>query len=116
MAVALSVWSRKVQRQFTAGKGKCVMEEFANSLDKIVETFERNIIEKALKDVSGNQTKAASALGITKRKIQYKIVKYGIDYLAIKEEYGMQGHTAHSQRQFINANEDNKHYHGHLQP
>ena len=60
------------------------MEEFANSLDKIVETFERNIIEKALKDVSGNQTRAASALGITKRKIQYKIVKYGIDFRAIK--------------------------------
>jgi transcriptional regulator with PAS, ATPase and Fis domain len=52
------------------------MAEFINSLDKTVEIFERNIIEKALKDVSGNQTKAASALGISKRKIQYKICKY----------------------------------------
>jgi DNA-binding NtrC family response regulator len=63
------------------------MAEFINSLDKTVEIFERNIIEKALKDVSGNQTKAASALGISKRKIQYKICKYGIDFRAIKEEY-----------------------------
>jgi DNA-binding NtrC family response regulator len=63
------------------------MAEFINSLDKTVEIFERNIIEKALKDVSGNQTKAALVLGISKRKIQYKICKYGIDFRAIKEEY-----------------------------
>ena len=64
------------------------MEELGNSLDKVVEIFEKNIIEKALKDSRGDLTNAAFLLKITKRKIQYKIAKYGIDYQAIKAEYG----------------------------
>jgi DNA-binding NtrC family response regulator len=84
-------------------KGRCIMAEFINSLDKTVEIFERNIIEKALKDVSGNQTKAASVLGISKRKIQYKICKYGIDFRAIKEEYGAQEHALRSDRRLSHA-------------
>ena len=79
------------------------MAEFTNSLDKTVEIFERNIIERALKDVSGNQTKAASVLGISKRKIQYKICKYGIDFRAIKEEYGAQEHFQGSGHQISHA-------------
>jgi DNA-binding NtrC family response regulator len=116
MAVALSVRSRMVQHQFTAGKGKCVMEEFNNSLDKAVEMFERNIIEKTLKDVSGNQTKAASALGITKRKIQYKICKYGIDFKAIKEEYGEHEREQHIVRQYFHSKRTREKYHDSLQP
>jgi|GEM_PF-2212494 hypothetical protein len=49
------------------------------NLDQILAGFERNMIEKTLKDTYGNQSKAAKALGITKRKIQYKIRKYSID-------------------------------------
>ena len=45
-----------------------------------VQSFEMELITDALKDTNGNQTKAAARLGITKRIIQYKIAKYGIDY------------------------------------
>jgi DNA-binding NtrC family response regulator len=87
------------------------MEEFRNSLEKIVETFERNIIEKVLKDTSGNQTKAAAILGITKRKIQYKICKYGIDFRAIKEEYGEHDHMANIVRQLFHSDNKREKFH-----
>jgi len=44
-----------------------------------VANFEIELITEALKDASGNQTKAAEMLGMTKRIIQYKIKLYGID-------------------------------------
>jgi Nif-specific regulatory protein len=43
-----------------------------------VAAFETELITEALKDASGNQTKAAERLGLTKRIIQYKIRTYGI--------------------------------------
>jgi DNA-binding NtrC family response regulator len=64
--------------------------EFTKSLDQIIETFERNIVEKTLKETHGNQSKAALLLGISKRKIQYKIVKYGIDYKKIRDEHALE--------------------------
>jgi DNA-binding NtrC family response regulator len=82
------------------------MEEFTKSLDQIVETFERNIIEKALKETHGNQTKAAQLLGISKRKIQYKVNMYGIDYRSIKEEYGTGRHVLNSWHHFYRLNKD----------
>lgn len=45
-----------------------------------VAAFETELITEALKDASGNQTKAAERLGITKRVIQYKIRSYGIPW------------------------------------
>jgi Nif-specific regulatory protein len=45
-----------------------------------VRSFEIELITEALKDTNGNQTAAARKLGISKRIIQYKITKYGIDY------------------------------------
>ena len=45
-----------------------------------VRNFEVELITEALKDSSGNQTAAARRLGISKRMIQYKIAKYGLDY------------------------------------
>jgi Nif-specific regulatory protein len=45
-----------------------------------VRNFEVELITEALKDTNGNQSAAARKLGITKRVIQYKISKYGIDY------------------------------------
>ena len=44
-----------------------------------VQNFEMELITEALKDTNGNQTRAAARLGITKRIIQYKVAKYGID-------------------------------------
>jgi len=45
-----------------------------------VANFEIELITEALKDTSGNQTKAAERLGLTKRIIQYKIRNYSIPW------------------------------------
>ena len=45
-----------------------------------VANFEIELITEALKDASGNQTKAAERLGLTKRIIQYKIRNYAIPW------------------------------------
>ena len=50
-----------------------------SKLSSIVEAQERSLIIDALEEVGGNQTKAAKILGTTKRIIQYKITKLGID-------------------------------------
>jgi Nif-specific regulatory protein len=48
-------------------------------LSTVIETQERALILDALKETRGNQTQAAKLLGTTKRIIQYKIQKYGIE-------------------------------------
>jgi Nif-specific regulatory protein len=48
-------------------------------MEALVGAFERDLITDALKDVHGNQSQAARLLGTTKRIIQYKVEKYGID-------------------------------------
>ncbi|MEI7589706.1 MAG: sigma 54-interacting transcriptional regulator [Deltaproteobacteria bacterium] len=47
--------------------------------NSLVESQEKNLIIDALQETNGNQSKAALLLGTTKRIIQYKIKKYGID-------------------------------------
>jgi len=49
------------------------------TLQGLVESYERALITDTLKDVRGNMSKAAQTLGSTKRIIQYKVSKYGID-------------------------------------
>jgi Bacterial regulatory protein, Fis family len=82
------------------------MHEFTRTLDDILATFERNIIVQTLKDTHGNQRKAAKLLGITRRKIQYKIVKHGIDFRAIKEEYRATEHVMQAWHHFSNLKGD----------
>ena len=48
-------------------------------LNTVVEAQERALILGALKETGGNQTRAAKLLGTTKRIIQYRIHKLGID-------------------------------------
>ncbi|SMC27734.1 Nif-specific regulatory protein [Desulfacinum hydrothermale DSM 13146] len=48
-------------------------------LEALVGAYERDLIVEALKDTKGNQSQAARLLGTTKRVIQYKVRKYGID-------------------------------------
>ncbi|MFH2076605.1 MAG: sigma-54 dependent transcriptional regulator, partial [Pseudomonadota bacterium] len=48
-------------------------------LNSVVEAQERALIMEALKETRGNQTRAAKLLGTTKRIIQYRIRKMGID-------------------------------------
>ena len=51
-----------------------------DSFENMVAAYEKELIVDALKDTSGNQTEAARLLGTTKRIIQYKIGKLGIDF------------------------------------
>jgi Nif-specific regulatory protein len=48
-------------------------------LNTVIEAQERALILGALKETDGNQTRAAKLLGTTKRIIQYRIQKMGID-------------------------------------
>ena len=48
-------------------------------LSSAVKAQERVLIEEALKQTRGNQTQAARMLGTTKRILQYKVKKMGID-------------------------------------
>lgn len=50
-----------------------------SKLSSVVEAEERSLIINALQETGGNQTKAAQVLGTTKRIIQYKITKLGIN-------------------------------------
>jgi DNA-binding NtrC family response regulator len=60
------------------------MAELRRNLDQVIASFEKSIITDTLKETKGNQTKAARILGITKRKIQYKIGKYRIDWQSFR--------------------------------
>ncbi|GAB4365705.1 MAG: sigma-54 dependent transcriptional regulator [Spirochaetales bacterium] len=44
-----------------------------------LEDVERLVIEEALRELGGNRTKAARRLGISRRTLQYKLKKYGLD-------------------------------------
>ena len=55
-------------------KKKFTMRESDKSLWEI----EKGIIERALNEMSWNQSKAARALGITRNHLRYRIKKYGI--------------------------------------
>ncbi len=54
--------------------------------DILVANFEKDLIIDALKETNGNQSAAAKILGTTKRIIQYKIKKYGIDPKRFKKK------------------------------
>lgn len=49
------------------------------SLSAAVASYEKELIQDALKSTKGNRAKAARLLDTTERKIGYKISKYGID-------------------------------------
>ncbi len=53
---------------------------------ELVSAYEKELIVDSLKDMQGNQAKAAEALGITKRIMQYKVIKYGIDYRRFRKK------------------------------
>ncbi|HOF05924.1 MAG TPA: sigma 54-interacting transcriptional regulator [Syntrophales bacterium] len=54
-------------------------EKEAGRFSTVIESQERAMIVEALKAAHGNQSQAARNLGVTKRIIQYKIQKLGID-------------------------------------
>jgi Nif-specific regulatory protein len=60
-------------------KPEGVRKRSRGKLEALVGAFERDLITDALKDAGGNQSEAARLLGTTKRIIQYKVQKYGVD-------------------------------------
>jgi Nif-specific regulatory protein len=58
-------------------------KEFSR-LDAVVKTEERTMIVNALRETGGNQTRAAQLLGTTKRIMQYRIKKLGIDFRSFR--------------------------------
>lgn len=55
------------------------------SLDQTVESYEKELIQDALKSTNGNKSKAARLLNTTNRIISYKIEKYNINPERFKE-------------------------------
>jgi len=60
-------------------------------LNTVVETQERTLILGALRETGGNQTQAAKLLGTTKRIIQYRIRKMGIDARQFRQKQAPRG-------------------------
>jgi Nif-specific regulatory protein len=60
-------------------KPQDMQDKSRGKLEALVGAFERDLITDALKDARGNQSQAARLLGTTKRIIQYKTQRYGID-------------------------------------
>ncbi len=56
------------------------------SLDQIEESLMKRYIIKALQQSGGNQAAAARMLGIQRRKLQYRMDKYGISASDFAEE------------------------------
>jgi len=48
------------------------------TLKESVETLERRMVQEAMAESSGHQTKAAGILGISERMLRYKLKKYGL--------------------------------------
>lgn len=48
------------------------------SLKDSVEALEQSMVEEAVKEAGGNQSKAADILGISERMLRYKLKKYGL--------------------------------------
>ncbi|MBM4310203.1 MAG: GAF domain-containing protein [Deltaproteobacteria bacterium] len=64
-----------LQMKVVAPQGKKQQGKLAS----LISIYERSLIVDALKDAKGNQSKAARILGTTKRIMQYKVEKLGID-------------------------------------
>ena len=53
--------------------------EEGTKLDEVLDCAERDIIIKTLKECGGNRTKASEVLGISRRSLHRKIIKYNIE-------------------------------------
>ncbi|MBN1306757.1 MAG: sigma 54-interacting transcriptional regulator [Chitinispirillaceae bacterium] len=58
----------------------------SDSFENMVAAYEKELIVDALKDTNGNQSEAARLLGTTKRVVQYKTEKLGIDFRRFRSQ------------------------------
>ncbi len=66
-----------IQRgSFSSASSKPINQE--NDLKEALESYERELIEKAIQEAGGNQNQAAKKLNLTRQALHYKIKKYGI--------------------------------------
>jgi len=63
-----------------AAQGVQPARDVNGDMPSVVRRIETEMILRALQETEGNQSAAARRLGITKRMIQYRIRKYGIDW------------------------------------
>ncbi len=64
------------QRQAASGAALGPAEQSAESTD--LTQVERGLIERAMRDAGGNQTRAAQRLGISRDTLRYRLKKFGI--------------------------------------
>jgi len=55
------------------------IEKQCDSLDSVIDNAEKGVLIKALKQCNGNRTKASVLLGISRRSLHRKIIKYTIE-------------------------------------
>ena len=55
------------------------IEKQCDSLDSVIDTAEKTVLIKALRQCNGNRTKASELLGISRRSLHRKIIKYNIE-------------------------------------
>ncbi len=58
--------------------GQIPIDFYNGTLNQRVASFERDLIERALKENNFNQSRAAEALGLSERNLRYKLQKYGM--------------------------------------
>jgi transcriptional regulator with PAS, ATPase and Fis domain len=61
------------------GTGPAVPRSDQSSDQMDLGTLERSMLERALREAAGNQTKAAQRLGISRDTLRYRLKKYGIE-------------------------------------
>lgn len=66
-------------------KGRAGDKKDSGRLSTVIETQERTLILDALRETRGNQSSSAKLLGTTKRILQYKIQKLGIDPMKFRQ-------------------------------
>jgi DNA-binding protein Fis len=65
-----------VEQPLAQGNGPAAQSQLPDGVD--LSQWERSLIEQAMREASGNQTRAAQRLGITRDTLRYRLKKFGI--------------------------------------
>ncbi|HEV7364299.1 MAG TPA: sigma-54 dependent transcriptional regulator [Gemmatimonadales bacterium] len=65
-----------IEQALPPGNGPAAQSQLPDGVD--LSQWERSLIEQAMREASGNQTKAAQRLGITRDTLRYRLKKFGI--------------------------------------